>query len=234
MAASLIKSLGYVTVAAADIARWRQFAFDVLGFAEGSGPDRRRPVSADGRARRADHRRPRRRRPDRHRRLGGPRPRGVAAGQVGTGRGGRAGQGTLAGRRRRTPRRGGDRVRRSGGHLDRGVPRCGARPQPRGDAVRREVRHRRSGTRACRAARARRAGPVRLLHRGTGIRLARRVPGAGPAGVRPDAGPVPRASTSATTAWRICPAHDAARPRPDPPDGRGRHPRRRRARPWIG
>jgi 2,3-dihydroxybiphenyl 1,2-dioxygenase len=34
-----LKSLGYVTIAAADIPRWRQFAFDVLGFAEGSGPD---------------------------------------------------------------------------------------------------------------------------------------------------------------------------------------------------
>ncbi|WP_304117497.1 biphenyl-2,3-diol 1,2-dioxygenase [Mycolicibacterium bacteremicum] len=35
----LIKSLGYVTVQAADTARWRQFAFEVLGFASGSGPD---------------------------------------------------------------------------------------------------------------------------------------------------------------------------------------------------
>jgi 3,4-dihydroxy-9,10-secoandrosta-1,3,5(10)-triene-9,17-dione 4,5-dioxygenase len=35
----LIKSLGYVKVQTADIARWRQFAFDVLGFAEGTGPD---------------------------------------------------------------------------------------------------------------------------------------------------------------------------------------------------
>ncbi|HEX2212196.1 MAG TPA: biphenyl-2,3-diol 1,2-dioxygenase [Mycobacterium sp.] len=36
---SLIRSLGYVTVQATDLARWRQFAFDVLGFARGSGPD---------------------------------------------------------------------------------------------------------------------------------------------------------------------------------------------------
>ncbi|GAB7070481.1 biphenyl-2,3-diol 1,2-dioxygenase [Mycobacterium hodleri] len=36
---ALIKSLGYVKVQTADIARWRRFAFDVLGFAEGSGPD---------------------------------------------------------------------------------------------------------------------------------------------------------------------------------------------------
>lgn len=35
----LIKSLGYVTVQTADIQRWRQFAFQVLGFAEGNGPD---------------------------------------------------------------------------------------------------------------------------------------------------------------------------------------------------
>jgi 3,4-dihydroxy-9,10-secoandrosta-1,3,5(10)-triene-9,17-dione 4,5-dioxygenase len=36
---SVIKSLGYITVAASDIDRWRQFAFGVLGFAEGKGPD---------------------------------------------------------------------------------------------------------------------------------------------------------------------------------------------------
>ncbi|SDE02120.1 2,3-dihydroxybiphenyl 1,2-dioxygenase [Mycolicibacterium neoaurum] len=35
----LIKSLGYVAVQATDMQRWRQFAFDVLGFATGSGPD---------------------------------------------------------------------------------------------------------------------------------------------------------------------------------------------------
>jgi 3,4-dihydroxy-9,10-secoandrosta-1,3,5(10)-triene-9,17-dione 4,5-dioxygenase len=34
-----LKSLGYVKVQATDIPRWRQFAFDVLGFATGSGPD---------------------------------------------------------------------------------------------------------------------------------------------------------------------------------------------------
>jgi len=35
----LIKSLGYVTVQATDLPRWRQFAFEVLGFAAGAGPD---------------------------------------------------------------------------------------------------------------------------------------------------------------------------------------------------
>lgn len=35
----MIHSLGYVTVQAADIERWRHFAFGVLGFAQGSGPD---------------------------------------------------------------------------------------------------------------------------------------------------------------------------------------------------
>jgi 3,4-dihydroxy-9,10-secoandrosta-1,3,5(10)-triene-9,17-dione 4,5-dioxygenase len=35
----LINSLGYVKVQTADIQRWRRFAFDVLGFAEGNGPD---------------------------------------------------------------------------------------------------------------------------------------------------------------------------------------------------
>jgi 3,4-dihydroxy-9,10-secoandrosta-1,3,5(10)-triene-9,17-dione 4,5-dioxygenase len=34
-----IKSLGYIRVQTNDIDRWRTFAFDVLGFAEGSGPD---------------------------------------------------------------------------------------------------------------------------------------------------------------------------------------------------
>ncbi|TFV57843.1 biphenyl-2,3-diol 1,2-dioxygenase [Mycobacterium sp. PS03-16] len=34
-----LKSLGYVTVQTAGIDRWRHFAFRVLGFAEGSGPD---------------------------------------------------------------------------------------------------------------------------------------------------------------------------------------------------
>ena len=34
-----LKSLGYVTVSATDIERWRRFAFGVLGFAQGSGPD---------------------------------------------------------------------------------------------------------------------------------------------------------------------------------------------------
>lgn len=36
---SLIKGLGYVTVAASDIERWRHFAFGVLGFAQGTGSD---------------------------------------------------------------------------------------------------------------------------------------------------------------------------------------------------
>jgi 3,4-dihydroxy-9,10-secoandrosta-1,3,5(10)-triene-9,17-dione 4,5-dioxygenase len=36
---SVIKRLGYITVQASDIERWRQFAFGVLGFAEGNGPD---------------------------------------------------------------------------------------------------------------------------------------------------------------------------------------------------
>lgn len=38
-AVSLFSSLGYVTIQTADIERWRQFAFKLLGFAEGAGPD---------------------------------------------------------------------------------------------------------------------------------------------------------------------------------------------------
>src|ERR1700761_5844638 len=34
-----IKSLGYITIQTSDIDRWRTFAFDVLGFALGNGPD---------------------------------------------------------------------------------------------------------------------------------------------------------------------------------------------------
>jgi 3,4-dihydroxy-9,10-secoandrosta-1,3,5(10)-triene-9,17-dione 4,5-dioxygenase len=34
-----LKSLGYITVSTNDVDRWRRFAFDVLGFAEGKGPD---------------------------------------------------------------------------------------------------------------------------------------------------------------------------------------------------
>ncbi|MEV3964806.1 biphenyl-2,3-diol 1,2-dioxygenase [Nocardia sp. NPDC050193] len=34
-----IKGLGYVQIQTADMERWRRFAFEVLGFAEGSGPD---------------------------------------------------------------------------------------------------------------------------------------------------------------------------------------------------
>jgi 2,3-dihydroxybiphenyl 1,2-dioxygenase len=34
-----ILSLGFVKVQATDLPRWRQFAFDVLGFAQGSGPE---------------------------------------------------------------------------------------------------------------------------------------------------------------------------------------------------
>ena len=35
----LFSSLGYVRIQATDLERWRTFAFDVLGFAEGNGPD---------------------------------------------------------------------------------------------------------------------------------------------------------------------------------------------------
>ncbi|BBY20713.1 biphenyl-2,3-diol 1,2-dioxygenase [Mycobacterium stomatepiae] len=34
-----LKSLGYITIWSNDIERWRRFAFGVLGFAEGQGPD---------------------------------------------------------------------------------------------------------------------------------------------------------------------------------------------------
>jgi 3,4-dihydroxy-9,10-secoandrosta-1,3,5(10)-triene-9,17-dione 4,5-dioxygenase len=34
-----LKSLGYITISTANIDRWRQFAFGILGFAQGNGPD---------------------------------------------------------------------------------------------------------------------------------------------------------------------------------------------------
>jgi 3,4-dihydroxy-9,10-secoandrosta-1,3,5(10)-triene-9,17-dione 4,5-dioxygenase len=34
-----LKSLGYITISTSDIERWRHFAFRILGFAEGKGPD---------------------------------------------------------------------------------------------------------------------------------------------------------------------------------------------------
>ena len=34
-----IKGLGYVKIQTNDLERWRTFAFDVLGFAQGTGPD---------------------------------------------------------------------------------------------------------------------------------------------------------------------------------------------------
>src|SRR3954469_7843259 len=34
-----IKGLGYLTVQATDVGRWRELAIDARGFAEGSGPD---------------------------------------------------------------------------------------------------------------------------------------------------------------------------------------------------
>ena len=49
---SLFKSLGYVTIQTADIARWRRFAFQLIGFAEGKGPDPDALYLRDGRARR--------------------------------------------------------------------------------------------------------------------------------------------------------------------------------------
>jgi len=36
---SLFNSLGYVTIQTGDIERWRRFAFKLIGFAEGTGPD---------------------------------------------------------------------------------------------------------------------------------------------------------------------------------------------------
>jgi 3,4-dihydroxy-9,10-secoandrosta-1,3,5(10)-triene-9,17-dione 4,5-dioxygenase len=34
-----LKSLGYISISTSDVERWRHFAFSVLGFAEGKGPD---------------------------------------------------------------------------------------------------------------------------------------------------------------------------------------------------
>ena len=84
MAVTDLKSLGYITVSTNDIDRWRRFAFGVLGFAEGKGPDPSALyLRMDERAARlivvpgeTD--------PGAHRRLGSARPPSAAAGQSNT------------------------------------------------------------------------------------------------------------------------------------------------------
>ena len=132
-------------------------------------------------------------------------------------------QAAVAGRGRRTARRGGHHVRRPGGHRDRGLPRRGPRPQPGGHPVRRQVRHRGAGPRPRRA-----AGDGLSAARSTSTprcsascRAARSACRRRRSSAR--CACASSASTSATTAWRCARRRTAARPRPDPPHGGGRH-----------
>ena len=94
-----------------------------------------------------------------------------------------------------------------------GVPRRGARPQPGGDPVRRAVRHRRAGPGPRGAACTGCAGLFEFYTEVLGFRLARRVPGAGAAGIR--------------SAARAVPGHQRASPQPG--DLPGDEPARARA-----
>ena len=87
-----------------------------IGFRRGQGPGSLGAVPADGRARRPHHRGARRQRPDRHRRLGSPRPRRARAGEGRARRRRGAVQAAVAGRSRRPTSRGGHRLRRPGRH----------------------------------------------------------------------------------------------------------------------
>ena len=105
-----LKSLGYITISTNDIHRWRQFAFGVLGFAEGKGPD------SSALYLRMDERAARMivvpgMPPGAHRRLGGARSSRIAASQ-GSPRRCRGAVQTALDRRGRGPSGGrGDRLR---------------------------------------------------------------------------------------------------------------------------
>ncbi len=212
--------LGYVKVQTNDIERWRTFAFDVLGFAQGSGPD---PdalyLRVDERAARIvvvpgetdevvtvgwevrDHAAlVRVRRPS-----SAPASRSSAL----TRGGGRA------------PRRGGHHLPGSGRHHARGLPRRGPRPQPGRHPVRRQVRHRRTGSRPRRAAHDGSERHVRLLHRRPRLPAARRLPDPGTAGVRSAAGALPGCQPASPQPGAV-PGPARRSPRPGAHHGRGR------------
>ena len=187
-----IKSLGYVKIQTNDIDRWRTFAFDVLGFAKGTGPDpsalylrmderAARIVVAPGET-------------DEIVTVGWEvRDRSGVASRSGDAavRGCRR-QTAAAGRGRRPAGRRSDHLLRPDGHHDRGVPRCCPRPQPRHSTLWRPVHHRRTGIGACGSARNRPQRRRRLLHRRTRFSLPRRVATACATRVRTGADQVPR------------------------------------------
>ena len=70
---SELTRLGYVRFQSAHIDRWRHFAFAILGFADGTGPDDSALHLRMDETCRTDHRGCQRGRPDRHRRVGGAR-----------------------------------------------------------------------------------------------------------------------------------------------------------------
>ena len=224
----LIKSLGYVKVQTTDIERWRQFAFDVLGFAEGTGPDESALyLRMDERAARIivvpgdtdqivtvgwevrDH-------AALERVKAALDAAGVPFKQLS--------QDEADARRVEEVIAFDDPAGTSlevfhGAVLDHSpvVTPFGARFVTGDQGLGHVVLPATGRPRA-----------LRVLHRSTGFRLARRVPGAGTAGVRTGAGAVPRHQRTSPQPGDL-PGDAPARSRPDPPDGGGRQPRRRRA-----
>ena len=228
-----IKSLGYVKIQTNDIDRWRTFAFDVLGFAKGTGPD------ASALYLRMDERAARivvvPGETDEIVTVGWEvRDRSGVASRSGDAavRGCRR-QTAAAGRGRRPARRRSDHLLRPDGHHDRGVPRRRPRPQPRRNTLRRPVRHRRTGIGACGPPRDRPHRRLRLLHRRAGLSLPRRVACARTPAVRPGADQVPRRQRAAPQPGDR-PLHARRCPRAHPCDGGSRHPRRGRPWRWTG
>ena len=229
-----LKSLGYITVSTNDIERWRHFAFGVLGFAEGKGPDASALyLRMDERAARTD-RRARGFRPDAHRRLGGPRPPRTASESRPPSTVPGVPFKQLSHRRGRGPScGGGDRLRGPGRHH---ASRCftvrystTARWSPR--SARQFVTGDQGlGSRRPAGDRPQRA--VRLLHRGAGFRSRGAFRCSDAKGIRPGTGALPRHQRAAPQLG-YCAGRPPARPTPGPHHGRGRHPRRRRPGTWT-
>ena len=222
-----IKGLGYVKISTNDMARWRTFAFDVLGFAKGSGPDENALyLRLDERAARivvvegerdeivnigwevADH--AALRRVQEALEKNGTEVEQLSLAEADA----RRVEEVIA-------------LHRSRRSSHRGLPRSDPRPQPRGDALRRSIRHRLTGSRPRRTPRHGQCCELRLLHRGARLLPARRLPPAGSARIRAAANPFhgrqrapPQLGPVPGTAWRCT--------RPDSHHGRGGHPRRRR------
>ena len=140
-----LKSLGYISISTADIERWREFAFGVLGFAEGKGPDPSALyLRMDERAARivVVPARPTEWSPSAGRSATAPRCSGSRLPLTGP----ECPSSNVRRRGRGAPGRGGDRVRGPRRRWAGGVLRGGAGSQPGDNPVRREIRHRHQGS----------------------------------------------------------------------------------------